>query len=540
MANQFCGLSIAGDGLSGLVLRQAGKGLSLVGGASLTLGEDDAEDLAPAIKNLCKTLKISRAEVTACLPKQQATVRWVLLPSTQADELAQMARFEAERHIPFHAERHCVGYHIMRSMGVEGSEVLLGAVDGPIVERTLKGVEAAGLKPRGVTLSSVCLVNSLLYTKPEWVEGKTTAIVSIGLDAVDLVLLDEERVVFARSVSMNFRSVLETWMGLHAGEDPGASRPDAARLATAARMIDCQDPADQYSGKGGAPPPQAIETMRNWLDRLVKSIRQTYDFARREMKCPPIDVVVLSGEGAVLRNLDQYLHQNLDTEMRTLNPVGALPGADRKKFPFGGNELVIPFGAAIGQTLEDGYFLDLTPRDHYRHVAHRRTMRKLARTGVMLVVTLGLFIAAYLHYNDIRERTLKAYRNINRDLKPQVAELTEMSAKMEILGTFLNDPNPALLVLNDMAHSPTVPKDVVARTLQFEKYRTLAIEGEARSIRDLTRFVQDLRETEHFALVDTDRHDEDKTSWGKEFYRYKVTCELFGEPATGASNGGRR
>jgi type IV pilus assembly protein PilM len=386
----ICGLYINGDALSMLSLRQTKKGWSISAGGVEPYAACETDDLGPFIKTLGKSLKIGKNHTALVLPKQQAILRNLQLPSTDREELAQMARFEAERHIPFHAERHSVGFHVMRSMGVEGSEVVLGAVDGPVVERALNGAVVAGLLPRGVELSSVALVNSLLFAQKEWVKSRTIALLAIGLDTLDLVLLTDGRLIFARSITLNLRGVLEACLGFHVTTQDGAvARPEMAKLAVAARMIDCLNLEGSTAHGGSGFSRESMALAQEWSERLVQELRRTYDFARREMKCPPIDAIALTGEGAILHNLGQLLQTNLNMEVQLVNPVGALPGAAELKFPFAGLEHVIAFGGvlAIEQNLGVGlYRLDLTPMEFYRQLLRKRTIRRLIGTALLLVL----------------------------------------------------------------------------------------------------------------------------------------------------------
>ena len=286
----------------------------------------------------------------------------MLLPSTDPAELAQMARFEADRHIPFNAERHCVGYHIMSSKGVEGSEVLLAAVDGPIVDRGLAGLQNAGFVPDGITITSPALINSLCYQQKDDFKQQTQAIISLGLDAIDLVFLHEGRMLYARSVAMDLRGALTSWIS---GQAEGGGAVDLSRLAMAAHMIDCLKLDEN---------PDQVEILR-WIERLGQELQRTYDFARREMKCPPIRQVWLTGEGAALRHLDELLARSADLQVGVLNPVGSLPGAAQLKFTFGGLEFTSAFGALIGRHEPGAYAIDLTPASHYRDLARRSLMR---------------------------------------------------------------------------------------------------------------------------------------------------------------------
>lgn len=542
MAPVICGLYVGGETLSLLALQPQKKGFVVCGGAAdfHTAGEND--DLSPAIKALCRPLKLTRqAEVTAVLPKKQAILRNVLLPSTDKDELAQMARFEAERHIPFHAERHSTGYHVLRSMGVEGSEVLLGAVDSPIVQRQLDGIADAGLTPAGATLSSVCLLNSFMYHRRDYLKGKSVAILSLGLDALDLVFVSDGRLLFARSVGLDLRGVLENWLG-HT-PDASGPRPEMSKLALAARMIDCTNLDGNY-GAGGAPTAEAAGLIRTWIDRVIQEMRRTYDFARREMKCPPVEAVVLTGEGAVLRNLTQYLYVNMNVEVTAFNPIEGLARKQAAKFPFDGYEFAVPFGAAVAAELDGAYRMDLTPQEHYRKQAHKQMMKQLVGTSVLLVITLGLCVGAWLRHQAINQQLLETYAAINKRMDARVGTLRERSAKVAIINDFMKDPNSALNVADAVAETPALTNGRVAlialsytKSGQDERGQ-VELEADAKTMNDYLGFIQELMRTRRFAEVQRPQDASPGMINQQAMYTFKLECPLVGSSSAEAGEKG--
>ena len=352
----------------------------------------------------------------------------------------------------------------------------------------------------------------------------------MGLDTLDLVLITDGRLLFARSVTLDLRSVLEAWIGFQAGNG-NAARPEMAKLAMAARMIDCTNLEGHYSQPGASSTREEAELVRNWIDRLMQELRRTYDFARREMKCPPIDAVAITGEGAVLRNLGQYLYVNLNAEVQTLNPVGTLAEAETQKFPFDGLELVIPFGGAIAGELEGAYRLDLTPTEYYRQVGRKRTLRRLILTVVLLLVALGLGAAGYMRFGDIRQREVAAYEAENEKMKPEAAALQEMKAKLAIIQNFISDRHSALELLGSISGSNTIPDQVALTSIGYEKGKVVSIEGEAKSIPDINSFIQDLRSSGHFASVAQQGDPNPSTGTGSQvYYTFKVECSLEAPP----------
>ena len=537
MAN-LCGIYIGAEALSLLVLKPAKKGWQVEAGGMELHGAGEEGDLGPAAKALAKSLKVSGGPISVSLPKQQAILRSILLPSVDRDELVQMARFEAERHIPFHAERHCTGYHIMRSLGVEGSEVVLAAADGPVVQRALAGVQSAGFTTRAIDLSSVALVNSFLYENQEGTKGKTVAVLVLGLDSLDLVLLSDGRLVFARSATMDLRGILEAYIGYLPGE--GAARPEPAKLALAARMIDCQNLEGHYGSAGAVPEPANAALVRTWIDRVIQELRRTYDFARREMKCPPIEQVAITGEGALLRNLDQYLGINLDLAVRIINPVAALPGAAEHKFPFEGLEFVIPFGAAIGGSMEGAFKLDLTPAEHYRQRERRRILRQLVFTAVILLITLGLGAYTLMQRSEINRQRQQAYDVVNKTMKPYVTEVAEMRTKLKIITEFLNDENSALAVLNGIAGAKEIPAQVTLRSIEYTKGEEAVIDGDARGIPDITDFIYDLNRSGKFTEVHRRGDPTPNQLYGQAKYDFTLECIMAPQEAESAKGRSRR
>jgi hypothetical protein len=275
----------------------------------------------------------------------------------------------------------------------------------------------------------------------------------------------------------------------------------------------------------------APELIRAWIQRLILEVRRTYDFARREMKCPPIDLLFITGCGARLRNLPQYLTTNLSIEVAAFNPVGNLPGAAAFKFAFDGLEFTLPFGAALMRAVDDMYLLDLIPPEHYRTQMRRGTLRRLAVTGGLLLVTLALAYGAWVHWQSINQRLYNDYAELNDKMRPKVAELDEMSLKLGIIKKFQEDPNAALTVLSSVAAADMVPSAVVLTSIDYSRgtkddaKAQVEIQGDARTIPDINNFMDHLRESGHFNENMTMTSDPGSL-YSKPLYHFKIVAPL--------------
>ncbi|MBI1785506.1 pilus assembly protein PilM [Candidatus Sumerlaeota bacterium] len=528
MASNLCGILIGADEMRAIGLRHHRGALSIAGVAAHDLSPEERPAPGLALRTMMKKIKPVPERAFFCLPKEQATLQHTSLPSSDPTELKEMARFEAERNIPFNAERHSVGYQILRDNGVTGSEVLLASADGPVVERVLKAAQDALIQPEGLSVSSACLVNAFLYAHPEVARSKTVMIASIGLSSLDLVFAVEGRLVFSRSVPIGLRGLIKDW---HGSQGSGSLQLDAGRIGTAAKMIDMMDLDQHYSD---APKPAAAaaghkpgDAARAWAGRLIKELRTSYDYARREMSCPPIEAIYLAGEGAILRNLHQYLYVNLNVEVEVLQPLTALADDSVRHLPFGGFELTVPFGAAIQKIIPGGYQLDLTPPAHYAKIEKKVLIRRAGLSGAAFAASALLAISAYVVHARNEARLSQEYGAMIDQLYPFVTSLKEEQTKLQILEGFLDDPCNALVVLAKLFAYKDAPNRVSVKLVSYNKADQVVVEGHAAEIQDLNNFAEYLRSLKLFdSVVITKQELRNALPQRPQVYEFHLQCMI--------------
>lgn len=528
MAKSSCGILIAPEELRCIALRTGRGGLRALGGGVHDLTGEERNTPGGALRALLKRHKLSVDRATLALPKEQVVLHHGMLPTTDPKELEGMARFEAERHIPFNAERHGVGYQVLAERGVEGSEVLLGAADGPAIERAIRAASDGGVQPDGLNVSSACLMNALLHEAPELVRTKTIAIIWIGLQSLELVFVTEGRLLFSRSVPHGLRSLVREWTGAASGLNTDLDR---AKLATAAKMIDMMD-LDARAGEPvrtapGGRAAQPGDAGRAWINRIIVELRRSFDFARRENKCPALQSLVLAGEGAILRNLEQYFFVNLNLEIATLNPVARIAGKALEGLPFGGLELTVPFGAAIQTQLPGAYRLDLTPRAHYQRLERRQLMRRLMTTGVIALAALGLAGFAYSELQNEHRQLISDYDAASKKMSEEVSRLREAEKKLSILEGFLDDPTSALAVLDGLYAYPKIPDRLTFTRVAFTKGEQCVVEGHAAAIQDINDFIEHLNASKLFSEVKPVEQTSKAALRGRaEVYVFRIQCKV--------------
>lgn len=478
------------------------------------------------IKAALKERKFNCGEAILLIPKHFVTVRHAFLPSVEDEELNRMARFEADKHIHFNLERHIVSHHIMKKEGVSGSHVLISAADTPVTDEPLTILGAAGIQPSICTVTSVALYNLFRYLHPDLKEDTTYALINIGLLTLELVIIHKGILVFTRSTSHGLSKLFSAWNSLPERQstigiedmegidivDPASYfspkaidniPPTAKEDSLLTRDTDeypSAYPSDQpviIEKRESEPISKEIELFNDWKEKLLQSIRQTYDFARREFDCPPIQNLYISGEGARFQNIVLYFSKNLGIEVAMMRKGEGITGEDLLPASY-----FSCLGGALEYIYDRGIHLNLLPRHFVETLISRQKRQNIISLGVMIFGVLILGILYLRAYNLKQERLTQWYNNQAKILKPRVTELADMTKKMRVIEGYIRDERNALAILDRISMFSYMPRSVSLTDFKYKKEDSVELSGHALTIKDLNLYIKDLEETEFFKSVD--------------------------------------
>jgi len=123
----------------------------------------EAEQPAAALRAELEARKVRPRGVAIGLPRSAVTVKPIELP--EVGELAEMVRFELERHVPFPADDAPFDFTPLPAepgapaAADGGRRVLLAAADRRVVDTAIRMAQEAGLRPTSVTIASHDLVD---------------------------------------------------------------------------------------------------------------------------------------------------------------------------------------------------------------------------------------------------------------------------------------------------------------------------------------------------------------------------------------------
>ncbi len=528
-----------------VALAETGKGkpaLKHLFAFAIPRPEDLAERVekrAALLRDALKNHKIKPGRVRVLIPKNEVMARMVTLPGTTEAELNSMARFEAERHIPFNPERHIVSHHVLSHLGVQGSQVLLTAVDLPVAKEYLDTCTAAGLTVEQLGVASLSMFNAVSAFKDAEIADKVVALVNVGMNSTDFIIASNGILNFTRSSSAGIARLMadleEAGTPLPGGiqslnlidaQDPTRFfRPSAAAIASApaAPPMDPYDsiydmPSIQIEGdtviagfgaepvsKPAPPADPGTAAFNDWLQRLMQEIRRTYEYARREFNCPPISEFYFTGEGTLLRNLAPVVEQALSTTAIAIDPTIAFDVPPRLDPEIA---LLRPSAAALaGQFMQAGSHtvqVNLLPPEYMEKRANKRQQQSLIISAVMLV---ALLVLLFLWASDAvtRQREgLALLKDKNRDMKTQVDELESMKSRLQIMEKSFKDSHSALKILDDISGLAMIPETITLTRFEYKKDDEVKIQGHAKTFADINRFRMELEKMGFFSEVKQD------------------------------------
>ncbi|MCD6386184.1 pilus assembly protein PilM, partial [Candidatus Sumerlaeota bacterium] len=497
-------------------------------------------------------------------------------PSTDKEELAKMARFEAERHIPFNVERHSISHHILNLDEIKGSEVLIAASDTAVFKDSIDILTYAGLKVNAVDVSTFGLYNYYLFmrsrrrqppeqpqqTQQQKEQHYSVPLINIGLTTTDIAIIQDDKLLFNRSCTVGITRLLEE-LSAHLPEQMASdkqllSQIDIVELEKSLEQIlsihassesaERTSSANTSPGKGdselevvfggsgsttssadGSKVKSLADIVRRWLQRLLGEIRRTYEFARREFDCYPARFIYLAGEGTALKNIQQFLDINFGVKTYIVNPFEefSVPSEKVKTTTHRPEEFVECLGSAVREEVEGALKINLIPEFYIHRAQEQKRRMSIITLGTMImaIVVLGVLYASQQFANQ--RRLLEWYTEKNKELKPIVEELQDKEKKLGIMRKHIQDKRSALAILDTISQFEFIPERVTLTNFKYIKDESLEISGHALSIKDINIYQSALEKTGFFKKVELKQQQSTRLPGrSPSVWMFTLACEM--------------
>jgi type IV pilus assembly protein PilM len=332
----------------------------------------DEAALGESLQELFKDGRLGK-RVRVGLANQRTVLRMLELPPvTDRKELAAAVRFQAEDQVPMPLASAVLDFH---SLGVFDTpsgprqRVIVVAAQREMVERLLRAVRHAGLRPEGVDLSAFALIRSLYRPNAQ--------VVAHGENGEDAAAEQQlERVLYLNVGGLTNMAIAEGTLcrftrvvggGLEAmaseiAERRGIPLVDARALlstfelnAPAAEVLPPELPIEDEpkSSQRRSAAEVSADTdaevrmvLENGIREIVGEVRNSLDFHRSQEGGGEVQSVVLSGPALELNGFPEALEADLGIAVRREEVHFATGGDSDPAHPISAHRLAIATGLA--------------------------------------------------------------------------------------------------------------------------------------------------------------------------------------------------
>lgn len=323
-------LDIGGSSLVALEVGGSGDRLKLRGCWEWPLSEGlvvdgevvDADLFARELRAFANEHKLRGRPVQLAVSNQKVIVRNVDMPDMTEDELRGALEFQAQDYIPIPVDEAVLDFLIVGKRanpeGASREEVLLVAAQKTMISTLFGAVKQAGLKVAGIDVSAMALVRALIpptsFLADESEKGVCRGIADISSSASTLVVAVDGVAKFTRVINFSsdqFAQVLSERKGIPMNDAHGLTQ----RIGLAGPM----PPDTEFFSEAMVEETQ--ERLGEVASELTEELRRSLHYYQGQEQAVPVSSLILSGRGALVRNLDAHLSEALNMPVTVGNPL---------------------------------------------------------------------------------------------------------------------------------------------------------------------------------------------------------------------------
>jgi type IV pilus assembly protein PilM len=372
--------------------------------------EDIESEILRGLQSGLASAKLKPGAARLGLTGRDLMIRYTTVPPVPIWRLKMLMDFEIEDMSSSSGEDLAADYNLLANEAADGDErVLVGLVKRSFIDARLRALDGVKVPFKSATPNCLALFNSYIAFGDAPEESCYTLLLDIGDRNVELVIERDGELVFARNLAGGgdlFTAAI--------AEAFDVSTEKARDLKAEYGNVTPRGRAS-YSSSAEERVANAIMGVAGQLSGMIQS---TFGFARSQSGRPDlkIDRVLLSGGGARLTGIEDYLAQNLGAPTARWSPEAgidpsALPADELDEFEADPGSFTVALGLARMSQQPEAFGLDIVPAEikKKRHFVQRTLWLILA--GVAAAGLLGFM---WLNLSGKAEETRVAASRASR------------------------------------------------------------------------------------------------------------------------------
>jgi type IV pilus assembly protein PilM len=286
----------------------------------------DHDLLAAEIREFWDSHSFNGKSVTLGVSNQKVVVRLLDFPHMAQADLQGAISFEAQDHIPMPLDEAVLDYVVLgpREERSDLDRVLVVAAQREMISRYTSAVRTGGLRPAGVDVKALSLTRSTL-PDPFFGDEGAVLLLDVGAEITNLVVADRGNPVLTRFVPVGLVDFVAAVVEL---ADLPEDEAERLALDPGVRLGSEQDEAQETEAEDGSFDPALVYDVRRGLEgaaqTLADEVQRSIEHHRSQEAAREVTRVLVSGEAALISNLDGYLGELLDVPTSRGNPVEKL------------------------------------------------------------------------------------------------------------------------------------------------------------------------------------------------------------------------
>lgn len=262
--------------------------------------KSDQKKLADVLKKLYDDSKIKNRTIVVALPEFSVFTRFLEFPGVKKEELKDAVFYEAKQYIPVPIEEVRMSYvPIGFNEAKNAPRVLLVAAPLKIIDTYIAIADYAGLDVAAIETESVALGRAMYRATKQ----KHVVMLDFGANSTDMSIMLDGYLVFSQSISIGSDSLTQSIINKFGFEFKQA---------------------EEYKRNYGVIPNvlegKIYQVLSPILESIMLEVSRGIEFYKNKTLSPAPTDFLLTGDGALLPGLSDYISKALNSNASIANP----------------------------------------------------------------------------------------------------------------------------------------------------------------------------------------------------------------------------
>lgn len=416
------GIDIGASSVKVLEVERRGDKVRVVGGGRMKwqtyeAGGDDRAAQQRALMTILARAGERTGTIYAGATGRDVNMRFSQVPNVPAQALANLIQFEVQNIKGKTGAVYCDSTVLPSEPGAQELPLLVGLIRTEYADARVNFLQGCRIEPQDVVPNSLALFEVFLQS-PECRPGECVLLADIGAENIDIVVVEDRRLAFARNINGGGRTCSESIAAL-------------VKLPLAEAERAKFDLVDLSRAREADPKADGVrQALLNSCGQISTMLQSSINFARVQTKKGlPVSRVLLSGGAARLPGFARYLEEMLKMPVAGFDPfAGWDTGAGGLSAGFfdAPSDMTVAAGLALmaaGGPATKLSFLPQSMRD--RREFSRRGAVAIAGVAILLVAC-GFQAVAALGAKGDAQKQLSGVRATKMELDGNAARSAEL------------------------------------------------------------------------------------------------------------------